>query len=141
MHRPDRPRLAAALAVCVPLGLASKFAYGGPGAEWASSHGAGVLYEVFWVGALCWAAPNVRAWQAGVAVFVATCAIEALQLWRPPWLVAVRSTLPGAILLGDSFDWCGFPHYALGSAIGWAMVLWARRPTRCSAVDSTNGRE
>ena len=120
-------RLLAALVVTAALGLAVKFGYRGPGAEWGSKYGAGVLYEVFWVLAFCLGFPALSVRAAAVGVFLGTCAIECLQLWRPPWLEAVRATLPGAVVLGSTFDWLDFPHYVLGCILGWGAATWARR--------------
>jgi hypothetical protein len=53
-----------------------------------------------------------------VAVFAVTCALEVLQLWHPAPLEAVRGTFLGRTLLGTTFVWWDFPHYALGCALG-----------------------
>lgn len=49
-----------------------------------------------------------------IAVFIATCTLEFLQLWKPDFLQAFRSTLAGAAILGTSFVWLQFPFYVLG---------------------------
>jgi len=38
-----------------------------------------------------------------VVVTLATCGLELLQLWQPPWLTEIRSTKFGAALLGTTF--------------------------------------
>ncbi len=133
---PARLRLAIALAVVVPLGFALKFAYRGPGATWAANHAAGVLYEVFWVAAVCLVFPRLSPWRVAAGVLAATCFLEFLQLCRARWLVSIRSTLLGGMLLGDSFDWWDFPHYVAGCTIGWAAAAWCRRAGRHGPVDT-----
>ena len=120
-------RLALVLLAAVPTGFALKFWYRGPCVVWAQDYAAGVVYEVFWVALACLAFPKCSAGAVSAGVFVCTCALEALQLWHPCWLEACRATLVGAIVLGTSFDWLDFPHYALGAALGYAAARWAGR--------------
>ncbi len=54
-----------------------------------------------------------------------TCLIEFLQLWHPPFLEAVRHTLPGRLLLGTTFHWSDFPPYFAGALL--ARYLLKRR--------------
>ncbi len=118
-----RRSLLAGLALVTPLGFASKL-YRGPGHAWPNDYGGGVLYEVFWVLLVCALWPRARPARVALGVLVVTCTLEALQLWHPPWLQAVRRTFTGATLLGTTFVWWDFPHYALGCLVGW---LWTRR--------------
>jgi len=60
-------------------------------------------------------------------VCVATCGLEFLQLWQPPFLQAARATLPGRMVLGNSFTWSDFPSYFAGSFLGWVWVRWLTR--------------
>jgi hypothetical protein len=55
---------------------------------------------------------------------VITCVLEILQLWHPPILEAMRDTWIGRLLLGSTFSWWDFPHYVLGSILGW---LWLKK--------------
>ena len=56
-------------------------------------------------------------------VLIATCCIEFLQLWKSPFLETVRSTLPGRLVLGNTFVWWDFISYFVGSFAGW---LWLK---------------
>jgi hypothetical protein len=114
---PVRLRLLAALALLVPLGFATK-AYTGPGSGWVRFSLAGVLYEVFWVLLVLALRPTLPPGRVALGVFLATCGLEVLQLWHPPWLQALRGTFLGAALLGSSFSWLDLPHYAVGCAAG-----------------------
>ena len=60
-------------------------------------------------------------------VFIVTCAIEVAQLWFFLVPTPIRSSLIWRLLLGSSFAWWDFPHYALGSILGW---LWLRLISR-----------
>ena len=57
-------------------------------------------------------------------VLIATCGLEFLQLWHPPFLQLVRHTVLGAIVLGISFTWTDFPYYIVGALVGWLWIRW-----------------
>ena len=124
-----RLRAAAALAAVVPLGFAAKF-YPGPLAGWVNNSLGGTFYEVFWCLVAVALFPSVRPAVAGVAVLLATCSLEFLQLWHPPLLEALRSSFIGVTILGRQFAWSDFPYYFVDAATGWAMLtrLQARAP-------------
>jgi len=92
-----------ALGLIIPIGFYSKF-YRGPAF-------------------LSLVLPRVGSWKLASGVLSATCALEFLQLWHPPFLEAARSTFLGAVLLGTTFDWTDFPYYFVGSGMGY---LWLR---------------
>ncbi len=118
-------RLAAALMVVTAAGFGSKF-YSGPGEDWLNDSLAGLFYVVFWclAAALVW--PRAPARRIAWVVLAATCALEVLQLWHPPWLQAVRATFPGAALLGTTFAASDFVYSAIGAGLGWLAVRYLR---------------
>jgi hypothetical protein len=59
-----------------------------------------------------------------IVVLLATCALEFLQLWHPPFLEYLRSSFIGRTVLGTSFAWLDFPYYVLGCWIGWLWMRW-----------------
>jgi hypothetical protein len=83
---------------------------------------AGAVYEAFWIWLVLAAFPAVRPRTAAWAVFSATCALEAAQAWHPPFLEALRATFAGRTLLGNSFSWLDFPHYAAGCLLAAAAA-------------------
>ena len=117
-----RRRLLLSLIVITILGLVTKF-YPGPGHPWVNNALGGLPYEIFWIllVALVW--PGASATLIAVAVLGATCLVEVLQLWQPGWLQMIRATLPGRLVLGNTFRWGDFPYYAVGCGLGW---LWLR---------------
>jgi hypothetical protein len=52
--------------------------------------------------------------------------VEFSQLYHhAPWLDAVRATLPGRLVLGNTFNWPDLLAYAAGVGIGaWAEWRW-----------------
>jgi len=110
------------LATVIPAGFYCKF-YSGPAANWVRNSLSGVLYELFWCLLLFMLFEGIKPWVIAVSVLMATCLLEFLQLWHPPFLELIRSTFIGRTLLGTSFTWFDFPYYLAGCAIGW---LWLR---------------
>jgi Protein of unknown function (DUF2809) len=96
-------------------------------AAWLHDALGSVAYEIFWI--LLWVLliPKVLPSRAAIAVCLATCAIEFLQLWQPAWLQALRATLPGRLVLGNTFSWADFPAYAIGSLAGWGWISGLRQ--------------
>jgi hypothetical protein len=56
--------------------------------------------------------------------------VEFSQLYRAPWIDAVRATVPGRLVLGTTFNWPDLLAYALGIALGaWAEWCLRRKPS------------
>ncbi|HYA16013.1 MAG TPA: DUF2809 domain-containing protein [Bryobacteraceae bacterium] len=120
----SRARIFASLVVIVPLGFWLKL-YKGPGAHWLNDSFDGALYEIFWCLVAAFVVPRARPVRIAAGVLIATCALEFLQLWHPPFLEAIRSHFLGAAILGTTFDWMDFPYYFLGCLMGWAWLRYA----------------
>jgi hypothetical protein len=52
--------------------------------------------------------------------------VEFSQLYHAPWIDAIRATLPGKLVLGNTFNWPDLPAYAVGIVIG-ALAEWRLR--------------
>ncbi len=120
---------AVSLLIIVPVGFYSKF-YRGPAASWVNDSLGGLFYVVFWCLAVFLVCPRWKPRPTAVGVLFATCVLEFMQLWHPPFLEFLRSYFLGRTILGTFFDWSDFPYYFIGSAIGWYwLTLLARRRT------------
>jgi hypothetical protein len=71
--------------------------------------------------------PGTNTGKIAAGVLAATCVLEFLQLWHPPFLEALRSNFLGATILGTTFDWTDFPYYFAGSGIGWLWLNMLRQ--------------
>jgi len=109
------------IALVVPAGLYGKRYYHGPAAHWVNDSLGGVAYCILWCLVFSLFLPRVRSARIALGVLTATCILEFLQLWHPPFLEYLRSFFLGRTILGSTFDWSDFPYYFLGSALGW---LW-----------------
>lgn len=120
------------LLIIIPLGILSK-KYTGIAQEWVHDYSGDILYEIFWCLVVFWFIPqakskiNLNEIQIALGVFAITCAIEVSQLWFDLVPVAIRSSLIWKLLLGSVFVWCDFPHYALGSFLGWLWMILIKK--------------
>jgi hypothetical protein len=111
------------LCLAVALGFCMWRYYDGWGRYWVRYYFSGAVYVVAWslLFFLLWPGrPN--AIRIPIAVFIATCILEFLQLWKPDFLQAFRSTLVGAALMGTCFVWLQFPFYVLGTLVSIIML-------------------
>lgn len=114
-----------AIAIIVPVGFYSKF-YNGPARHWANDSLGGALYEIFWCLVVFFFFPRQSPLKIALWVFFATCSLEFLQLWHPPFLQYLRSSFIGRTILGVSFNWGDFPYYFAGSAAGYFILKLVR---------------
>ncbi len=128
-----RRSLLLALLVVTPLGFATKL-YGGPGAAWVGNYGGGLVYVIFWILVVLAIAPRLPPGRVALGVLWVTCGLEVLQLWRPPFLEAIRSTYLGRALVGSTFSWWDFPHYVVGCAAGVGLARTLSGRTRDSGA-------
>ena len=117
------------LLIIVSLGLYSK-SHTGIGQIWVNDYSGDILYEVAWCLFIFWFIPRSKdklkliktSGKIAFWVFAVTCGIEISQLWFYLVPEVLRSHLLWRLLLGAGFDWWDFPHYALGSLIGWWWI-------------------
>jgi hypothetical protein len=83
-----------------------------------------VAYQILLMMVVAFIFPRLSLVKSAVGVFIASSVIEVLQLCRAPFLVTVRSTWIGRVILGNTFLWSDFPPYVLGCLVGW-IILWA----------------
>lgn len=65
-----------------------------------------------------WLHPRLPTRYAALLALAFAWLIEFSQLWQPPWLTAIRHTLPGHLILGQGFDVADLIAYGLGIAAG-----------------------
>lgn len=117
-------RLIILLLILVPIGISMK-SYSGPGADWVSVYLIKVVFIVFWCLALRLILDKPGHEPIATAVFLGACALEFLQLWDPPFLQMIRSTLPGQVLLEEQFTWNDFPYYFVGAMLAYQIMSTA----------------
>ena len=135
MDEASRRRLAAlaALALTIAAGLASR--------RWpAALPAAAGKYpgDALWAlaVALGWRALRLRARTRDIALLAlaTSVGVEFAKLWQAPWLVQLRHTTLGHLLLGQVFSWQNFVAYGVGVLAGAALDRRLVRPTSASTV-------
>jgi hypothetical protein len=93
---------------------------------------------VFWLLALL--RPAATTHRLAVGALGIACAVELTQLYRAPWIDAVRATSAGGLVLGHGFLWSDIVSYAVGIVMAaggdhllWNRALGAGRPTRTNS--------
>jgi hypothetical protein len=127
-----RRKLLLSLLLIVPFGLFTKF-YRGVGQAWLNDAFGGIPYEIFWILLVAWLRPHWRPGAIALGVFLATVVLEFLQLWQPAWLQAIRATLPGRLVLGNTFVWSDVLYYIIGCVLGWLWLRWLSPPAAPAA--------
>jgi len=128
----QRVRVLLCLAIAISVGFLMWRYYRGWGEYWVRFYVSGIVYEIVWCLVFFFFWPSrANIVRIPVIVFIATCILEFLQLWKPEFLQAFRATLVGAALIGTDFVWLQFPFYVLGSAISiLVLAILAGEPAQ-----------
>jgi hypothetical protein len=104
--------------------------YRGWGEYWVRFYVSSAVYEIIWCLAMFFIWPSrTNVVRIPVIVFVSTCILEFLQLWKPEFLQIFRATLIGAAIIGTDFVWLQFPFYIFGSAVSvFLLAILAGKP-------------
>ena len=137
-----RSRAAAALLVAatVALGLLSRRA-GDPLPRVVAAYAGDVLWAAMVLWLLALLAPRARTPALAAGALAIAVAVEASQLWRVPWLDAVRATRAGALALGQGFLWSDLACYAGGVALAALLDVALRRRGRAGRADAGGRRD
>ena len=104
----------------IAAGLASR-RYSGLFPDLIARYAGDVLWAtmMFWLLAFLW--PRVTSLRLAVAALVISYAVELSQLYRAPWIDAIRATRGGALVLGQGFLWSDLVCYTIGVALAMAF--------------------
>jgi hypothetical protein len=128
--RTPRSRTTTLLAATIGLGLGSRL-LSWPG--WLGEYPGDALYATAAAWAWLLLMPNLRSWQVGALAFVSASLVELQQLLVWPWLVDLRQTRLGALLLGQGCQWQDLLAYLVGATAA-ALLAAAVRPATVSAT-------
>lgn len=109
----SRLRLGLTIGLTIAAGLASR-RFPALVPDFLGKYPGDVLWAqmVFWMAAFAWrrAPKSVLALRA----FAFCCFIESSQLYRADWILRIRATTPGHLVLGSTFAWPDIVAYAVG---------------------------
>lgn len=130
-RRAERPRrrwrVAVCLAVTIAAGLASRtWPLPGLFAQYTGD----ALYTVAAFFGWAWLFPAVRGTRLMLVAFLSSALVEFSQLLRWEWLVEVRATRLGGLVLGQGFQWLDLLAYAVGAAAALVIDASLRRGSR-----------
>lgn len=123
----SRTVLAIVFAIVVAFGLASrKFDHYFP--HILSDHAGDVLWTIAVYITLAWLFPRASLWRLGGAALAISFVVELSQLSDMAWLVNLRKTLPGRLLLGSGFVWIDLVRYTIGATLAVGVdSIWSSR--------------
>ena len=64
---------------------------------------------------------------SAAAALIASFAVEFSQMLKPDWLVKIRSTFLGHMLLGQGFLWSDLLAYTIGIAVVYGITALIRQ--------------
>ncbi|QNH12200.1 DUF2809 domain-containing protein [Xanthomonas sp. SI] len=112
--------LSAAIVATIAAGLASRqFPWLLP--SWLGKFPGDALWALMVYLGLAWLAPSARPLRVATVALAVCWLVEASQLYRTPWLDALRATTLGHLALGSTFVWLDLLAYAVGVAAGAAL--------------------
>lgn len=82
--------------------------------EFVAQYGGDTLWAamVFWLGALAWRRASTG--RLALGALAISYVVEVSQLYRAPWIDALRASSLGALVLGQGFLWSDLLCYAVG---------------------------
>ena len=98
--------------------------------QWLSNNGGDALWALMVFVGFGFLLPRASTMTLALLALAFSWGIEFSQLYRAPWIDAIRATLPGKLALGNTFNWPDLPAYATGIMIGvWVEWRKLRQPS------------
>ncbi len=94
---------------------------------WLSNYGGDALWALMVFIGFGFLFPKASTLTIALLTLSFSWGVEFSQLYQAPWIDAIRSTIPGRLVLGTTFNWPDLLAYALGIAFGAVVEWWARR--------------
>lgn len=93
--------------------------------QWLSNNGGDALWALMVFVGFGFLLPRASTFVIGLLALTFAWGVEFSQLYHAPWLDAVRATIPGKLVLGNTFAWPDLVAYAVGVVLGaWAEWRW-----------------
>jgi hypothetical protein len=94
--------------------------------QWLTNNGGDALWALMVFVGFGFLLPRASTLMVALLALTFSWGVEFSQLYHTPWIDAVRSTLPGRLVLGNTFNWPDLPAYALGIGMG-VLAEWQLR--------------
>jgi hypothetical protein len=93
---------------------------------WLSNNGGDALWALMVFVGFGFLLPRFSTVVVALLALTFSWGVEFSQLYHAPWLDAIRATIPGKLILGNTFNWPDLVAYAIGIALG-ALAEWRWR--------------
>jgi hypothetical protein len=124
----------------IVFGLGSRRMGGLP--PWVTLYAGDVAWGALFFALFCLVWPKLGTARAWLAAVLTTEFIELSQLYRSPWLDALRATRGGGLLLGQVFVWSDVVCVALGATLGaGAELAWLSFRRSRSMLRTTQSKD
>jgi hypothetical protein len=89
-----------------------------PFPSWLSNNGGDALWALMVFLGLGFLLPRASTRRVAWLALVFAWGVEFSQLYHASWIDGMRATIPGRLVLGNTFHWPDLPAYAVGVALG-----------------------
>jgi hypothetical protein len=94
--------------------------------RWLSNSGGDALWALMILVGFGFLLPRASTLMIALLALTFAWGVEFSQLYHAPWIDAIRATIPGKLVLGNTFAWPDLVAYALGIGIG-VLAEWRLR--------------
>jgi hypothetical protein len=94
--------------------------------QWLSNNGGDALWALMVFVGFGFLLPRASTLMVALLALTLSWGVEFSQLYHAPWIDSIRATIPGRLVLGNTFNWPDLIAYALGIGIG-AVAEWRLR--------------
>jgi hypothetical protein len=106
--------------------------------QWLSNNGGDTLWALMVFVGFGFLLPRASTWAVALLALAFAWGVEFSQLYHVPWLDAIRATIPGRLVLGNTFYWPDLIAYAVGIALGVWMECGLMQVTPRVAASRTS---
>ena len=86
--------------------------------HWLSNYGGDALWALMVFVGCGFLLPRASTGMIALMALAFSWGVELSQLYHAPWIDTIRATLPGRLVLGNTFNWPDLAAYAVGIALG-----------------------
>ncbi len=94
-----------------------------------SNHGGDAMWALMVFVGFGFLLPHASTMTNALMALTFAWGVEFSQLYHAPWIDSIRATLPGRLVLGNTFYWLDLIAYAVGIALG-ALTEWKWHSSR-----------
>ena len=94
--------------------------------QWLSNNGGDALWALMVFVGFGFLLPRASTLMVALLALTLSWGVEFSQLYHAPWIDSIRATIPGRLVLGNTFNWPDLVAYALGVGFG----AWVERRLR-----------